>query len=180
MTNAIDSPQEYELNPELTESLTPAQLDFLLLRPKHPTDDKCRRDLGLAKNTVQVWRNRSKNFKALHEDIKTHLKHAIVEFNRPQYIKDNLVPLSIKRLEEVLDEEITKKTGDARIRTISQVALKVLTGAGILQPEVAQVNNFNTIVAEAINEGAAFQAPWMLKDSTPSGTPENPEVIHSD
>lgn len=172
MTNATDLPQEFELNSELTDDLSAKQLQFLLERPKHSSDDKCRLELGLAKNTVQVWRGRKESFKTLHDELRRHLKLALVDFNRPQYIKDNLVPLSIKRLEEVLDQEITKKTGDARIRTISQVALKVLTGAGILQPEVAQVNNFNTIVAEAINDGASFKAPWMLKDN--AVTPELP------
>ena len=145
-------------NEELNDLvLTDHQKAYLHERPKYGTNAACSRAIGIHINTVANWRSKFPDF-AKAERAMTQARDT-AGFNPDEFIHNELRPKAMKRMDEILSEQVTPLTKDGRVNTIQRTATEVLKGTGDLRPDGSGVG-IAIIINQFRDEGLKYAPSW--------------------
>jgi hypothetical protein len=88
----------------------------------------------------------------------THARDTAV-FNPDEFIHNELRPKAMKRMDEILSEQVTPLTKDGRVNTIQRTATEVLKGTGDLRPDGSGVG-IAIIINQFRDEGLKYDPSW--------------------
>lgn len=148
------------------DELSDHQKQFLLLKSADVSRSNAdiARSLGIKPDTVTRWKYGgetpfAKAFDALMVVTDEKVK-AVAEFNREEFIDNELVDPALKRLGEILNLKVTKYTDAALVAQVRQAAVGVLHDRGILVDPEKNPHQVTVIVEQHVAEGQRYQPAW--------------------
>lgn len=148
------------------DDLSDHQKQFLLIKAEDVSRSNAdiARSLGIKPDTVTRWKYGGETPFALALDalmvVTDEKVKAITEFNREEFIDDELVDPALKRLGEIMNIEISRYTDAAVIAQVRQAAVGVLHDRGILVDPERNPNQVTVIVEQHIAEGRNYRPAW--------------------
>lgn len=173
-TQSAPDPKEYG------KIFTASQLKFIEELPKHKTKAAACKAVGINTNTVHVWTKRNEQFKVVYQDLINRIEQLDYSFDEDVYMREHVIPNSLLRIGEVVEQVITPDMSIQRQKLIVDTALKVAQGRGYLAPEGAVIVQISELAAEAIRANTEYKPPWMTEFSQGRELPAGDSQLDED
>ena len=145
--------------------LTSFQEAYILERHKYGSNSACAKAIGVHSNTISNWRRTSPDFALAEKRMGEATAVAIA--NPDNYIHDELRPLAMQRMHEIISESITPGTDNSRLNYIRQASEQILKGTGDLRPDGTGSANFVQIINDFRTNGGEYVPSWNKQDLDP-------------
>ena len=187
--------------------LTKAQIAYLRIRPNFKNDRDAAASLGINYTSIKTWKaERHKDclifnssvrlgkcenveghenctgesyqaFKASYQELMETMNFSIQ--NPAAFVDRALVPQALRRIHEIVTQEVTPATSANKMGVIGRTAETILKTKGILAPDSVSVFRVDTVVAEMMKAGESFTPDYLQSRGETAQTKQltNGEVV---